>query len=108
MTPDPGSKRRTTGDWPMKSYVALVHARERDVTISFPDLPGCTSEGTTIEAARASAAHALGGHLQGLIERGEAIPRPSSLLEIVSDPKWRAANVDAIILAVRPSARTKG
>jgi predicted RNase H-like HicB family nuclease len=91
----------------MKSYVALVHARERDVTISFPDLPECVSEGATIEAARASAAQALAVHLQGLIERGEAVPRPSSLLEIVSGPKWQATNVDAVILAVRPFARTK-
>ena len=30
----------------MKSYVALVHARERGVMITFPDLRGCVSEGT--------------------------------------------------------------
>ena len=90
----------------MKSYVALIHARDRQVAISFPDLPGCASEGTTIEEARSSAAHALAVHLQNLIEGGEAIPPPSSIIEIVSDPKWRPETVDAIVLAVRPVART--
>ena len=54
-----------------------------------------------------SAAQALAVHLQGLIERGEAVPSPSSLLEVVLGPKWQATDVDAVILAGRPFARTK-
>ena len=90
----------------MKSYVALVHTGDRQITMSFPDLPGCVSAGGTMEELRASAAHALAVHLQKLIENGEAIPPPSSIIEIVSDPKWDPETVDAIILAVRPVART--
>jgi predicted RNase H-like HicB family nuclease len=91
----------------MKNYVALVHTTATKVTMSFPDLPGCACEGATIDEARGSAAHALAVHLQNLIEGGEAVPAPSSLLEIVSDPRWRAEGIEAIVLAVRPVARTK-
>lgn len=76
----------------MKSYVAFVHRRGEEATISFPDLPGC------------GAAHFLADHLNDLIKAGEAIPSPSSILEIVSAPEWQAESVEAIILAVRPVA----
>ena len=48
----------------MKSYVALVHRRGEEVTLSFPDLPGCRAAGATIEGARMNAAHFLADHLQ--------------------------------------------
>ena len=90
----------------MKSYIAVVHRREAGFLVSFPDLPGCTSRGATIETARAEAEHALAVHLQHLVGSGDAIPAPSSLKEIVSDRKLAEANIDAIILAVRPVVRT--
>ena len=95
-----------TSEGAMKSYVAVVHRREAGFAISFPDLPGCRSTGATMEAARAEAEHALAVHLQHLVEAGDAIPVPSSLKEIVADPKLPAANIDTIILAVRPVVRT--
>ena len=91
----------------MKSYVALVHRRGEEVTLSFPDLPGCGAAGATLEEARMNAAHFLADHLQNLIKAGEAVPLSSSLLEIISGPQWQAEGVDAIILAVRPIARMK-
>jgi predicted RNase H-like HicB family nuclease len=92
---------------PVKSYVAFVHRHGEEVTLSFPDLPGCGAAGATIEEARMNAAHFLAGHLQTLIKAGEAIPSSSSLLEIISGPQWQAEGVDAIILAVRPIARMR-
>ena len=80
----------------MKSYVALVHRRGEEVTLSFPDLPGCGASGATIEEARMNAAHFLADHLQNLIKAGEAVPPSSSLLEIISGPRWQAEGVDAI------------
>jgi predicted RNase H-like HicB family nuclease len=92
----------------MKSYVAFVYRRGEEVTISFPDLPGCGAVGATIEEARVNAAHFLADHLHELIRAGDAIPSPSSLLEIVSAPEWQAEDIEAIVLAVRPIARMRG
>ena len=57
------------------------------------------------QAARKTASHVLALHLQKLIETGEGIPPPSSIIEVVSNPRWRSENVDAIILAEKPVAR---
>jgi len=46
-------------------------------TVSFPDLPGCITEGDTIEEALYMAKEALGLHLYGMEEDGDIIPTPS-------------------------------
>lgn len=66
-------------------YVALIHKdADSDYGVSFPDLPGCISAGSTIDEARAMAAEALALHLRGLAEDGEAIPAPSALEAIMA------------------------
>ena len=89
----------------MKSYVAVVERRTTQFVVTFPDLPGWASEGATIEEARSNARTALAKRLQELIEGGGAIPAPSSLPDIVADPRWSRANVEAILLGVRPVAK---
>ena len=89
----------------MKTYVAVIRRVGLEFAISFPDLPGCEAGGATIEEARAHAARALAVHLEALVEAGDAIPAPSSLKEIISNPEWKDAGIDAIIPAVRPVAR---
>ena len=59
----------------MKRYVALVRRRGEEVTLSFPDLPGCGAAGATLEEARMNAAHFLADHLQNLIKAGEPFRR---------------------------------
>src|SRR5688572_13748601 len=90
----------------MKTYVAVIRRVGLEFAISFPDIPGCEAGGATMEEARVHAARALAVHLERLIEAGDAIPAPSSLKEIISDPQWKDADIDAIIPAVRPVART--
>jgi predicted RNase H-like HicB family nuclease len=46
-------------------------------TVSFPDLPGCHTEGDNLEEALAMAKEALGLHLYNLEEDGYEIPKPS-------------------------------
>jgi predicted RNase H-like HicB family nuclease len=89
----------------MKSYIALVRTTGLEARITIPDLPGLEGTGPNIEDARKNVSRALGGHLQKLIEYGGSVPVPSSLMEIISDPQWNPGSVDAIILAVRPTAR---
>lgn len=76
----------------MRDYIALIHKdAESDFGVSFPDLPGCVTAGSTLEEARAMAQEALALHLQGLAEDGEAIPEPSALDAIMAERENRDA-----------------
>ena len=74
----------------MRQFIALIHKdADSDYGVSFPDLPGAISAGTTLDEARAMAAEALAFHLEGLAEDGEAVPEPSSLEEIMANRENR-------------------
>jgi len=55
--------------------------------VFFPDLPGCTSAGDTIEHAARNAEQALQLHLNGILEDGELIPDQRPLDAIPPDPE---------------------
>ncbi|MBD2747778.1 type II toxin-antitoxin system HicB family antitoxin [Microvirga sp. BT688] len=86
-------------------YVALIRADENShYGVSFPDLPGCVTAGTTLEEARAMAEEALALHLEGLVEDEEPVPEPSSLEAVMADPD----NRDGVaILVVAPQHSSK-
>ncbi|WP_316173620.1 MULTISPECIES: type II toxin-antitoxin system HicB family antitoxin [unclassified Bradyrhizobium] len=89
----------------MRHYIALIHKdADSDYGVSFPDLPGVISAGSTVDEARAMAVEALALHLRGMAEDGEAVPDPSSLEEIMAD----AQNKDAVaVLIEAPAAEVK-
>lgn len=83
----------------MRAYIALIHKDEdSDFGVSFPDLPGVITAGTTLDEARAMAAEALAFHLEGLAADSEAIPEPSSLEAIMAD----AINRDGVAVLIDP------
>jgi antitoxin HicB len=51
---------------------------DRSYLVEFPDLPGCLTEGGTLEQARANAREALSGYLASIFERNFKIPKASS------------------------------
>jgi predicted RNase H-like HicB family nuclease len=66
-------------------YPAIVEGdRASGYSVFFPDLPGCTSGGDTIQEAATNAEEALAGHVALMIEDGEAVPEPGSLDELPS------------------------
>ena len=74
----------------MRPYIALIHKEAAsDFGVSFPDLPGCVTAGTTLDEARALAEEALALHLAGLVEDGEAAPEPSTLEAVMEDRENR-------------------
>ncbi|WP_316234753.1 type II toxin-antitoxin system HicB family antitoxin [Bradyrhizobium sp. SZCCHNR1020] len=74
----------------MRYYIALIHKdADSDYGVSFPDLPGVITAGSSLDEARDMAAEALALHLQGLAEDGEAVPEPSTLEAIMSDQENR-------------------
>jgi predicted RNase H-like HicB family nuclease len=84
----------------MRHYIGLIHKdADSDFGVSFPDLPGVATAGTTLDEARDMAEEALALHLEGMAEEGEAIPEPSSLEEIMSNPENRSGV--AILVSVK-------
>lgn len=87
----------------MRQYIGLIHKEaESDFGVSFPDFPGVATAGTTLDDARQMAEEALALHIEGMVEDGAAIPEPSSLDEVMTDPENRDAV--AILVAVRTDA----
>ncbi|MGY3509913.1 type II toxin-antitoxin system HicB family antitoxin [Bradyrhizobium lupini] len=75
----------------MRHYIGLIHKdADSDFGVSFPDLPGLVTAGTTLDEARDMAEEALALHLEGMAEDGEPIPEPSSLENIMSKPENRS------------------
>lgn len=64
----------------MTDYAAVLRKDpDSDHGVSFPDLPGCFSAGSTMSEALVMAQEALALHLDGIAEDGETIPEPMNL-----------------------------
>ena len=65
-------------------YPAVFHYNEDDgsYTITFPDLPGCISEGKELKNALVMASNVLKQHIDVLKELNREIPPASSLGDI--------------------------
>ena len=65
-------------------YPALFHFNEDDgsYTITYPDLPGCISEGKSLENALYMAQDALKQWLECTIEIGQEIPAASRAVDV--------------------------
>lgn len=60
-------------------YTVLFEpAEEGGFVVHVPALPGCVTEGDTIEEARAMACDAIKGYLEALAKHGEEIPVESN------------------------------
>lgn len=89
----------------MADYIALIHKdADSDYGVSFPDLPGCVTAGSTLEEARRFAQEALTLHLEGMVEDSDLPPQPSALEVIMSERANRDAV--AILVAAPHQART--
>jgi predicted RNase H-like HicB family nuclease len=66
-------------------YPAIIERAEEGYSVFFPDLPGCTSAGTTMQEAALNAEEALSGHLIVSAQHGDDIPAPSSMESIGHD-----------------------
>ena len=82
-------------------YVAFVHQDDDPgFDISFPDFPGCVSDGDILDAVIRRGGEALAFHIEGMTDDGERIPRPRSLHEIERDEslaQWREGATIAFV-----------
>lgn len=89
-------------------YIAFIH-KEPDSCygVSFPDFPGCTSAGDSLDEAVANGVEALSGHVRVMEADGDVIPKPRTLEEIVDDSSLREDREGALLSAV-PLVRDRG
>lgn len=66
-------------------YPAVIERAGKGFSVFFPDLPGCTTAGRTLQEAAINAHEALAGHLVEMAEFGDAIPAASTLDELEAD-----------------------
>lgn len=67
-------------------YPAIIERGTSGYGVFFPDLPGCTSAGDTLQEAAKGAEEALQGWIEVSAEHGDNIPPPSELDAIATDP----------------------
>lgn len=73
------------------------------VDVTFPDIPGCVSQGDTAEEALLMAQEALLLHIEGMIEDGEDLPEPSALQNIQTE----AGQAIALVTVIDPRKRER-
>jgi predicted RNase H-like HicB family nuclease len=66
-------------------YTAIIEKAKDGFGVFFPDLPGCTSFGKTVEEAAASAYTAAQAHVAVSQEYGDTIPDPRATDDIPAE-----------------------
>jgi predicted RNase H-like HicB family nuclease len=66
------------------TVVLIRDAGDDTFGVFVPELPGCFSQGDTVEKAIENAKEAIELHLQGLTEEGDEIPQEPALLVVTS------------------------
>jgi predicted RNase H-like HicB family nuclease len=87
-------------------YIAYLHKDPKsDFGVSFPDFPGCVTAGKSLDEARRKAPEALAFHIEGMLEDGEKIPKPSKIDDLVADADRQNA-VAFLVTADFPKSKT--
>ena len=68
----------------LKVYPAIIHD-DGGFWVEFPDLPGCNTEGETLEEVLKNASEALGLYLVALDEDNAPLPTPSNLSDVSAE-----------------------
>lgn len=80
---------------------------EKGYCVTFPDLPGCITEGDTLEEAYSMAKEALGLHIYGMEEDGDAIPSPTEPSKITINKNSFITLVEAWMPLIRNELANK-
>ncbi len=92
----------------MARYVAIVDGKPGAFGVVVPDLPGCTSGGSTVDEAVRNAVEAVTLWAEDASADGEKIPKPRSAEKLRADPEVAAALKSGGILAYVPLVRDAG
>lgn len=64
-------------------YGIVIEKGENNYSAYVPDLPGCVTTGSTIDEVEKNIKEAISFHIDGLIEDGLTVSRPTSICEYV-------------------------
>ncbi len=86
----------------MAHYIALIHKQaDSCYGVSFPDVPGVTTAGDTIDEAMQKAAEVLEFAAEDWLDHtGDKFPQPQTIDALRSNLDFREAATDAVIAAV--------
>jgi predicted RNase H-like HicB family nuclease len=90
----------------MPHYVAIIEENgPEDVSLWFPDLPGCMSGGDDVEEALENAPEIIAFYAEELAEDGQQLPPPRTLDELKADPEFadEIRNHTAVLIEFPPS-----
>ena len=62
-----------------RTYLGVIEQGPESFGIVFPDFPGFTSVGESIDHVLTMAREGLAFHIAGMVEDGESLPQPSSV-----------------------------
>jgi predicted RNase H-like HicB family nuclease len=88
-------------------YAIIIHKDQNsDYGVTFPDIPGCFSAGSSIEEAIFQAQEAAECHIEGLLLDSEPIPVPNSIESHKNNPDyhdgtWALIDVDISKLSLK-------
>jgi predicted RNase H-like HicB family nuclease len=92
----------------MARYIALIDGKAGRYGVAFPDLPGCTATGKTMDQALENASDALRDWVEVTEEQGNKAPHPRPLEVLRRVPEVRDALVAGAGLATVPLVRESG
>lgn len=87
----------------MRYPIVLHKEPDSDYGVTVPDLPGCFSAGSTIEEALEMAKEAIEGHIEVVLEGGDALPDQQPLEAHIANPEygggiWYFVDVDPVAM----------
>jgi len=89
-------------------YIALIDGKAGAYGVVFPDLPGCTAMGKTVDAALANAAEALRDWVEVTEKGGGKVPAARPLEALRRDSEVKQALAEGAGLAAVPLVRETG
>jgi predicted RNase H-like HicB family nuclease len=85
----------------MSRYIGIVDGERGAYGITFPDLPGCTSMGETVDQVTRNAVEAVRMWVEDTVQDGEPIPEPRAMDDLLRDQEVREQiSAGAVFVAV--------
>lgn len=88
-------------------FPAVFTYEDGQISVTWPDLPGCVTCGDTQAEALKNAREALGGHLYCMEEDGDPIPSPSEISAAELDDNECPVLIDVFMPSVRMAKETR-
>lgn len=71
-----------------QEFIIVLVPERMGWCVLFPDLPGCVTQGDSLEEAIALAADAADGHIATMRDLGQEVPQARSYAAVRADSAW--------------------